>query len=396
MSTAPPTMPRLFAAAGPGLAENRTCFGELPEIVGPELISELEAAGLSGRGGAGFPTPRKLAAIHGTKPVVIGNGAEGEPLSHKDATLLSRAPHLVLDGLEAAAQAVGAHKVYLYLHKNAVPTAEKALEERRAAGVDDHQVTVITAPDTFVAGEESAAIRHVEGGPALPRDRTVVSAVSGVHGRPTLVNNVETLAHIGLIARFGADWFRSVGDAVDPGTMLVTLSGAVANPGVIEVPTGALLTDLLARSGAKDLRAILIGGYHGTWIPAGALEGLRLSRESLKTVGASPGAGIIHALAPDACGLARTAQIAEYLAGESARQCGPCRNGLPTLADLLDELVHGPVDDALVNEIRRVAGLVDGRGSCRHPDGTARMIRSALVTFASDIEAHRRGGCEAA
>jgi len=187
-----------------------------------------------------------------------------------------------------------------------------------------------------------------------------------------------------------------VGDAVDPGSMLVTLSGAVANPGVIEVPTGVLLTDLLARSGGTKPRAILVGGYHGSWIPASALEGLRLSRESLKTVGASPGAGIIHALPPDVCGLTRTAQIADYLAGESARQCGPCRNGLPTLAELLDELAHGRVDDALVKEIRRIAGLVDGRGSCRHPDGTARMIRSALVTFASDIDAHRRRGCESA
>ena len=135
MSTAsrPPTMPRLFAAAGPSLAENRQCFGELPEIVGPELISQLEKAGLSGRGGAGFPTPRKLAAIHGTKPVVIGNGAEGEPLSHKDASLISRAPHLVLDGLQAAAEVVNAHKVYLYLHQDAVPAAEKALGEREAA-----------------------------------------------------------------------------------------------------------------------------------------------------------------------------------------------------------------------------------------------------------------------
>ena len=113
-------------------------------------------------------------------------------------------------------------------------------------------------------------------------------------------------------------------------------------------------------------------------------------------MGASPGAGIIHALPKDVCGLARTAQITEYLAGESARQCGPCRNGLPTLALLLAELASNRVDDALVTEIRRVTGLVDGRGSCRHPDGTARMIRSALVAFAPDIEAHRRRTCESA
>lgn len=395
MTTAP-ALPRLFAADGPGLADHQRRYGPLPEVAGPELISSLERAGLSGRGGAGFPTARKFAAITGPKPVVIGNGAEGEPLSRKDAVLLTRAPHLVLDGLDAAADAIKANKVYLYLHAKAIPAAAKALDERRAAGLDRHAVSLIEAPDTFVAGEESAAIRHVEGGPALPRDRTVIAAISGVRGRPTLVNNVETLAHIGLLARYGPDWFRSVGDEADPGSMLVTLSGALADTGVTEVATGASLTGLITQSGGTDLRAILIGGYHGTWIPASALEGLRLSRTSLKSVGASPGAGIIHALGVNECGLARTAEIADYLAGESARQCGPCRNGLPRLAQLLGDLAHSRVDDGLVTEIRRVAGLVDGRGSCRHPDGTARMIRSALVAFASDIDEHRHRSCEAA
>lgn len=395
MTTAP-ALPRLFAADGPGLADHQRRHGPLPEVTGPELISSLERAGLSGRGGAGFPTARKFAAITGPKPVVIGNGAEGEPLSRKDAVLLTRAPHLVLDGLDAAADAVKADKVYLYLHAKAMPAAAKALDERCAAGLDRHAVSLVEAPDNFVAGEESAAIRHVEGGPALPRDRTVIAAVSGVRGRPTLVNNVETLAHIGLLARYGPDWFRSVGDEADPGSMLVTLSGALTDTGVTEVATGASLRGLITQSGGTDLRAILIGGYHGTWIPAGALEGLTLSRTSLKSVGASPGAGIIHALGVDECGLARTAEIADYLAGESARQCGPCRNGLPRLAQLLGDLAHSRVDDGLVTEIRRVAGLVDGRGSCRHPDGTARMIRSALVAFASDIDGHRHRSCEAA
>ncbi len=398
MTTAP-ALPRLFAADGPGLAEHQRRYGPLPEVAGPELISLLEQAGLSGRGGAGFPTARKFAAITGPKPVVIGNGAEGEPLSRKDAVLLTRAPHLVLDGLDAAADAVNADKVYLYLHAKSMPAASKALDERRAAGLDRHAVSLVEAPDTFVAGEESAAIRHVEGGPALPRDRTVIAAVSGVRGRPTLVNNVETLADIGLIARYGPDWFRSVGDDADPGSMLVTLSGALADTGVTEIATGTLVTDLIGRSGGTDprsLRAVLVGGYHGTWIPSSALEGLRLSRTSLKSVGASPGAGIIHALGVNECGLARTAEIADYLAGESARQCGPCRNGLPRLAELLGDLAHRRVDDAVVKEIRRVTRLVDGRGSCRHPDGTARMIRSALVAFASDIDQHRHRSCEAA
>ncbi len=390
------TTPRLLAAAGPSLADHLRQFGELPTATA-ELISRIDAAGLSGRGGAGFPTGRKMSAVTGSKAVVVGNGAEGEPLSHKDATLLTQAPHLVLDGLQAAAGAVGAENVYLYVHPEAGDAVSGALHERRSAGIDPHRVVVVPAPDRFVAGEESAAINRIEGGPALPRDRTVVAAVSGVRGRPTLVNNVETLANIALIARFGPDWFGSVGDPHDPGTMLVTLSGAL-DAAVVEVPTGIPLTDLLEHCGGADpggLQAVLIGGYHGTWMGPEEFTIARLSRSALRPLGATPGAGIVHALDTSECGLARTAEIARYLADQSARQCGPCLNGLPRLAELLDELAHGRASDDLVREIRRMVRLVDGRGSCRHPDGTARMVRSALHTFGREIEWHRQGRCAA-
>ncbi len=380
-------MPRLLAARGASLAAHHQQFGVSPEVTGRELISSLEAARLTGRGGAGFPAARKIAAITGGKPVVIGNGAEGEPLSAKDAVLLTHAPHLVLDGLELAANAVSADKVYLYLPTQAADAVTHALGERRKARIDRHKPAVVEAPKMFVAGEESALVRRIEGGPALPRDRTVVTAISGVSGRPTLVNNVETLAHIALIARFGSQWFNSVGDRDNPGSMLVTLSGAVTKPGVVEVPTGAPLAALIGHIGATDpttVRAALVGGYHGRWIPAEAFER------------PMSGVGIVHALATHECGLARTAAIAGYLADQSARQCGPCRIGLPRLAQLLDELAHGRADNACLREIRRLVVLVDGRGACRHPDGTARMIRSALDVFADDIEHHRHRRCQAA
>lgn len=395
MST-PPHLPRLFAAPDPTLDAHLHAFGDLPST-GAELIAAVDASGLSGRGGAGFPTAQKMASVTGRKPVVIANGAEGEPLSRKDITLLTRAPHLVLDGIACCMAAINADTSYLYLHADAVPAVTAALDQRRAAGLHPHRVELVEAPDRFVAGEESAAIRRIEGGPALPRDRTTVAAISGVRGRPTLVNNVETVAHIGLIARFGSQWFRSVGDDECPGTMLITISGAI-RPRVVEVPTGTSLNRLLEHGGTDtaSLSAALIGGYHGTWLAADSFPRVSMSPAGLRPAGATPGAGVISALGNHECGLARTAEIAAYLADQSARQCGPCLNGLPRLAALCDELAFGRASDQLVREIRRVAGLVEGRGSCRHPDGTARMLRSALRVFANDVEFHLRRRCAAA
>jgi len=395
----PPMASRLFAAPGPRLREHHARFGMIPQHSAQTTISSLQASGLTGRGGAGFPTGRKMASVTGRKPVVIGNGAEGEPLSAKDATLIARAPHLVLDGLQVAAAAVAADDVYLYLPHHVIPIAWKAIGERAAAGMDERRVTVVEAPDTFVAGEESAVVRRIEGGRALPRDRVVPTSISGVKARPTLVDNVETLAHIALIARYGERWFRSVGDAAEPGTMLVTLSGVSRRQSVVEVPTGTLLTDVMARGGVDDLHdvgALLLGGYHGSWIQASDIPRLRLSRASLAPLGATPGAGIVHLLPVDACGLARSADILAYLADQGARQCGPCRNGLPLLAQLFDDLGYGRADDSTLVELHRILGLVDGRGACRHPDGTARFARSAVNTFAADVLAHQGARCDAA
>ncbi|WP_232006054.1 NADH-ubiquinone oxidoreductase-F iron-sulfur binding region domain-containing protein [Mycobacterium sp. 852013-50091_SCH5140682] len=369
---------RLLVDDEPGFAAHQRRLGALPEMAKPQLLSVLTDAGLRGRGGAGFPAARKLASVTGDRPVVVANGAEGEPLSRKDAVLLTRAPHLVLDGLELAAKAVSADKTYLYLPAQAVQGMRRALDERSRAGICGRGPTIVEAPDRFIAGEESALVRRIEGGPALPRDRVMLTVESGVRRRPTLVNNVETLAHIALIARFGPAWFRSVGDRENPGTMLVTLSGAVNEGGVVEVATSTTLADLIGRRGAihrLTVQAALVGGYHGTWVPASAFDSVPVS-----------GLGIVHALGARECGLARTAKIAGYLAEQSAGQCGPCRIGLPRLVHLLDRLDHA--DNADVGEIYRLLDLVDGRGACRHPDGAARMIRSALEIFAPG---HRRG-----
>ena len=415
------------------LADDADGPGPLPRI-GPEaLVALLREAGLTGRGGAGFPVWRKLAAVAetGRVPVVIGNGSEGEPASAKDRVLLTYRADLVLDGLQIVAGALGARTAHLSLPAALAPRLEARLRARR----DPIAVTITVAPDRFVAGEASAVANAVAGRTvagrsgaggsgagragvdqagvdqagvdqagvdqagagragagrvALPSDKAVRLSRSGVGGAPTLVQNVETLAHVALIARRGAAWFREAGTAEEPGTFLATVGGAVARPGVLEAGYGVTLAELIDGAGGATapIQAVLMGGYHGAWIPA--LPDLPVSRAGLAGYAASPGAGVVHVLPADACGLAETARIAGYLAGQVAGQCGPCVNGLPRLADTLTQLTNGLPRAA---EVARLAALVDGRGACHHPDGTVRLIRSSLALFAADVDAHLTGRC---
>lgn len=386
---------RLLAARSPQLAAHTAQHGPLPTLTGPQLVALLEASGLAGRGGAGFPTWRKLADVAATasrRTVVVANGAEGEPESSKDAVLLTDSPHLVLDGLALAGAALGATGLHLYAGARTLAPVRAALAERPGM-----RVILTEAPDTFVAGEESAVIRALGGGPALPYDRTTRVTQKGLRGRPTLVQNVETLAHLALAARHGAAWFRSVGPAEDPGTRLVTLSGDVTHPGVLEVASGTNLAALLLDVGTDptQVRAVLVGGYHGAWVPGPELGRTTLSVSSLSRFGARPGAGVVHVLGLNRCGLTAAADIATWLGSQSARQCGPCTNGLPTMAATLSRLAHGERTPALVGELRRLAEVVTGRGSCGHPDGTARFIASSLSVFADDVAAHLHGACKA-
>ena len=370
-------------------------FGPPPYRGAPgRLIGEVEAAGLTGRGGAAFPTYRKLAAMaagRGPAPMVVGNGAEGEPASNKDKTLLWFSPHLVLDGLQLAAEAVGSVTVGLYVHRN-LRLYERlgvAIAQRAAAGLDAAQVELIEAPLRFLAGEESALASKASGGPALPRFKPPRASQRGVAGLRTLVQNVETLAHLALIARHGAAWFRSVGTQDEPGSMLATLHQADGPTGVVETTVGTPIADLLR----LPARAVLVGGYHGAWLPAEQARRLPLANAALRPLGAAVGAGVLAALPGDRCGLAETARVARYLALESAGQCGPCFNGLPRMAGALEALAGPRPDPRARADLERWSELVGGRGACHHPDGTVRFVRSALRVFADEMDHHARGSC---
>jgi NADH:ubiquinone oxidoreductase subunit F (NADH-binding) len=400
----PDGLPRLLPGRGAGPVDLRSHLERhgRPPYRGrsARLIPVLQESGLTGRGGAAFPVHRKLSAVieAGPRPIVIGNGAEGEPASGKDKALLRIAPHLVLDGLQLAAEAVGSRSVALYLHRRSgLPEQLRAaLAERAAAGIDRRTVEIIDAPDRFLAGEESALASRADGGPARPRFKEPRVFERGVAGRPTLVQNVETLAHLALIARYGPRWFRSLGTAEEPGTMLCTVHQADGTREVVEAALGTPLRDLVALDDrASTAQAVLVGGYHGAWLPAGQAARMTLSNAALRPAGGFVGAGVLVALPADRCGIAETARVARYLALESAGQCGPCFNGLPRIATALHELAGPRPDPQVQADIQRWAGLVQGRGACHHPDGTVRFIRSALQVFAAEVERHARGQCTA-
>ena len=359
------------------------------------LIESVTASGLRGRGGAAFPVGHKLAAVAAGRgrAVVVANGCEGEPSSRKDRILAEFAPHLIVEGALIAAHATHADEVHLCMHDGAPPIARLA----DAAGQHHTRVkvTVEGVPGGFVSSEESALVNHLNRQDSRPTSKPPRVFESGVDRRPTYVGNFESLAHLALIARFGPEWFRTMGTADSPGTALVTVDGAVRNPGVVEVPYGVLLGDVLAAAGGAtgELQALLVGGYAGHWLPAVAAGSVALSHASLTAAGAAVGVGSVIALPAQACGVVETALVLRYLAGESAAQCGPCMFGLPAIAADFASLATGAAarDAQVVRRLQHRLGEIDGRGACAHPDGAVRLAESALRTFDTDLRQHFAG-----
>ncbi len=398
-----PGLPRLLAGltAGGGpmsLAEHERVHGELPRPAQWELIESIEHSGLRGRGGADFPTARKLRAVaSGRRPsAVVVNGSETEPASAKDQLLLSRLPHLVLDGAVLAARAIGVPQVIVHVGPGSSESLP-ALEGAVALRDDRLRVDLVEAPGGYVAGEESAVIHHLNGGDPLPTFIPPRPFQRGYRGRPTLIQNPETLAQIALVARFGEHWYRELGTSADPGSALVTISGAVSAPGVYELAFGTSMRDLVDAAGGatEPLRALLVGGYFGTWVDADDALDLRLAREDLRSVGCTLGAGVLIALGESSCGLHESAQVIDYLARQSARQCGPCVYGLRAIADAFATIAGGVAGSRERERVARWCSEIRGRGACHHPDGATRFVASALSVFADEIEWHRHQRCGA-
>lgn len=395
--------PLLLSAigAGTGFDAHLDRFGPLPRLDGHTLVGLLHPVGVRGRGGAGFPLARKLETVLAhrgprprRRPVVVVNAAEGEPASAKDSGLLGVAPHLVLDGAALAARAVGSHEVHVVTSEDRpwVGTAvSAATRQRRERGI---RWVLHEAEARFVAGQSRAVLELIAGRPGLPVTSWAPEAVDGHRGRPTLLSNAESYAHLAAVVRWGPERYAAHGTPEEPGTTLLTLTTPPGDDGrfrgvrVVEVGHGDAAWGVL---GPAALAApLLVGGFHGSWIHPRDVPDLRWSTAHLQRLGASLGAGALVSLSDGSCPVAQTARFTAYLAAESAGRCGPCRNGLPALADEVRALA----DRADTRRrIRELTGLVRGRGACAHPDGTARLVTSLLTVLGDHVESHLDRAC---
>ncbi|HKW60635.1 MAG TPA: NADH-ubiquinone oxidoreductase-F iron-sulfur binding region domain-containing protein [Candidatus Dormibacteraeota bacterium] len=359
------------------LLDAHSDLGPLPQV-GRGFIDALERSGLAGRGGAGFSTATKWRAVGQRSrgdAVILVNGAEGEPQSKKDRVLMTAQPHLVLDGAFVAARVLRARRIVLYIgerHQAARAALARALERRPEPEL--RLVTFAAAPARYVAGAEAAAVHLVNEGFATPTTVPPYPFERGVDGAPTLVQNVETLAHVAVLARTGSL----------PGTMLLTFAGGVDHAGVVEAQVGTTIGDAVAMAGGPSSvpRAVLVGGYFGRWMRREEAWQLPL------TPAAVLGCGVIGLLPEGRCPVCDTAEIMSYLAGESSAQCGPCFFGLRALADACTRIAEQGSNPGDLERLHRWAAEVRGRGACKHPDGAGIFLSSALSVFAADFAAH--------
>lgn len=394
----PGLTPRLLLTEhGPEDLADYTGAGGYQDLDDPErLLGEIAAARLLGRGGAAFPLAVKLQTVRaahlaGRPTVIVANGEEGEPASVKDRWLLRNRPHLVLDGLRLAARIVGAEQAFVYVSD---PHAATAIETALAAIENAPAITVVTVSPAYIAGEESAAVRVINGGPAKPTDKPPRVFEEGVAGLPTLVSNVETLAHLPYILRHGADAFRSAGTEASPGTFLATITGAGKAPVLYELPHGTPITDLLTLHGVSpaDVSGLLMGGYFAGLLGPDAVSA-GLDHESLRALGSGLGCGAVAVLTTD-CPVAVAASVLDYFDRENAGQCGSCFNGTAAMAAVTGALRDGSATAEDLARLQRWSVVLRGRGACATLDGAANIAASLLAHFADLVQTHLDGSCD--
>ena len=377
--------------------EARGGYQALRRGLEPEAIVGLvEAAGLTGRGGAGFPTARKwrLAREQPGPRYVVMNGGEDEPGSHKDRILMEHHPHLVLEGVLLAARALEAEAAYLYVNHNytkAHASLRQALDQATAAGDVQMKVELFAAPSEYVAGEDTASLEAIEGRKPLPRQKPPYPTVAGLFGKPTVVNNVETFANVPRIVLNGADWFKAIGSGGCRGTAIFCLGDEVERPGAYELPFGTPLSGLIAKGGGlkggKKIKAILPGGPSSAFLKADQVD-VPLDYQSLKDAGSALGCGVVHLVAEGECLVEEVARIADFFARECCGQCPPCRMETGMLKAILEKVQKGDGNAEQIAQLDKVVAFAKGKGLCGFIHMPGPPILSAVRHFPQDFQSH--------
>jgi NADH:ubiquinone oxidoreductase subunit F (NADH-binding) len=404
-ATLPGCPPRLLngQAGREDLAAYRQLGGYAPLADVETLLSEVESSGLVGRGGAAFPLAVKLRTVRDNGrliadtggPIVVANGEEGEPASIKDRWLLRNRPHLVLDGLRLAAAMVAADRAYVYVSDpESAHSVENALGELGRDALGGVAVRTLTVQPGYVAGEETAAVRVINGGPAKPTDKPPRPFEAGVDDRPTLVSNVETLANLPYLQGHGSTAFRSQGTSLSPGTFLATITGGGKPPVLYELPHGLAFAELLALHGIspEHVRGALMGGYFAGLLNRSVLE-TSLDHETMRRLGSGLGCGAISVITDD-CPVAVAAAVLAYFDRENAGQCGSCFNGTAAMAAAAGALRDGVATKEDVERLRRWSVLLRGRGACATLDAATNVAGTLLDQFPAQVSAHLDGTCQ--
>ena len=402
VSAWPGLQPRLLNVPDAAGGEDHRAYeltGGYQDLDDPDaLLDAVDRSGLLGRGGAAFPLAVKLRTVRangraGTGTAVLANGEEGEPASIKDRWLLRNRPHLVLDGVRLAARIVNADSAFVYVSDTVAADAVTAALD--AAPMGALTVRVVTVDAGYVAGEETAAVRAVNGGPAKPTDKPPRPFEEGIAAVPTLVSNVETLANLPFILRNGSDAYRAQGTSASPGTFLATVTGAGRPSALYELPHGTPVTALLEHHGvrAEDVKGVLMGGYFAGLLNREVLD-TTLDHESMRRLNSGLGCGAVAILTDD-CPVAVASEVMAYFDRENAGQCGSCFNGTAAMAAVTDALRRGVATDEDLTRLERWSVVLRGRGACATLDAATNVAASLLRAFPSDVTRHLAGECDA-
>ncbi|MDC0835900.1 NADH-quinone oxidoreductase subunit NuoF [Geitlerinema sp. CS-897] len=373
------------------------------EMTPAEVVQEITKSGLRGRGGAGYPTGLKWATVAKMPPgskYVICNADEGDPGAFMDRSVLESDPHRVLEGMAIAGYAVGATQGYIYVRAEyplAISRLHKAIQQAKRKGIlgaqifgspVDFTIEIRVGAGAFVCGEETALIASVEGGRGTPRPRPPYPAVSGLKGCPTLINNVETLANIPAILRKGADWFSNIGTDKSKGTKIFSVTGKIRNTGLIEVPMGISLREIVEDMGGGvpgggKVKAIQTGGPSGGCIPERLLD-TPVDYDSLKKLGSIMGSGGMVVM-DDSTSMVQVAQFyMEFCRGETCGKCIPCRAGTVQMYQLLTKILNQQATAADVEKLKELCGMVAATSLCGLGQTAPNPVMSTLHYFENE------------